>query len=196
MISQAQLRSRLFKYFNIIYGADATTFGFATDENQRFLVDRQTNAPRIDDNTVLYFRIEENKPFGLGRGSARSRRDAITNREYVDVWKEVHVVVNVLSQSKGLAKDSVNFLLAAVNSERDYRASQEVLPFDLILHRISNDFRNLTDLETEAWQERIEFDMYFNYQDTIDLDAAEFLTQPTEATDVPSIIEWETTLKE
>ena len=196
MISQLQLENRIFDYLNTLYGADALLFGFSTDVNQRFIVDRQTNAPRVGVGTILYFRVEQNVPRGINRGSFGSIRDASTNQERVEMWRDVNVIINILSQDKGKARDAMNFLLAMVNTERDARASLEVLPFDLLLHRIG-DIKNLTALETESWQERIESDWFFNYQDTVILsDVIQWPEQPTTPEDVPNIIEWETKLKD
>jgi len=196
MISNEQLETRIFDYLNTIIGNNATNYGFSTVEGERYLIDRQTNAPRVNDGTVIYYRVENNNNRGLNRGSTRNVLDPETDKEYIELWKDVHVIVNILSQTKGQAKDATTFLMAVVNSERDYKASYGILPFDLILYKISKEVRNLTDLETNAWQERIEFDMYFNYRDIVDLDDVQWINQPTIPSDVPDNIDWETTLKQ
>lgn len=75
MISQTQLEDRIFDYFNVLLKDNVLPFGFSTDLNERYLVDRQTNAPRVNDETVIYFRIESKKPMGRTRGSTRARMD-------------------------------------------------------------------------------------------------------------------------
>lgn len=194
MISTAELEKRIFDYFNTLFGANALAFGFNANVGERFICENQTNAPRPSADTIAYFRIEYNRPMGIASGSSHSKIDRTTGLESVEVWRDVQVVFNVLSAKRGLAKDTMNFLYASVNSERDRVASLEVLPFDLLLYRIGDD-RNLTALETENWQERVEVDMWFNYTDLVDIDSVQFLTQPVVPEDVPNIIEWDTKIK-
>jgi len=196
MISILQLEDRLCDFFKEIFKENALDFNFSTNESLRYILDRQTAAPRPDEATLLFYRVEEVTPVGSPIFSDSSSISRTSTKETIKTWRNVHVIMNILSKGKGDAKTALNFFFAAIQSERKNLACYSsdysiVLP----LHNINKDVRILTELENAAWTERVETDLYFNYEDTVELDNQQFLEQPATEEDVTDIVQYETELK-
>lgn len=182
MISVHTIEERLFDFFDTVFGSEKTLFGFPSAASSSYLVDRQTTAPRVSASSLLYYRVENITMLGNAVSGDRSYIDRTTGHEFIDIWRQAHVVVNVLTKRKGDAIGAMNFISAANQSTRHYEACYNTGSFDLALHNVNRDFRNLTALENQAWTERVEADFYFNYKDTIEL------TETNEFIGVPSTV--------
>jgi hypothetical protein len=179
MVTNSQIEERLFDYFNDVFGAERALFGFSDDENEAYIVDRQTDSPRPAASTVLFYRVESVAPIGGMITSDEVLIDRTGSRtEYIERQRKVHVITNILSKYKGLAKDAINFFIAASQTSRGYNSSYTGT-FEFPLHNIANDLRDLTNLENDAWTERVEADLYFNFKDRIDLDVQNMIVAPS-----------------
>jgi hypothetical protein len=167
-ISVYQLEERIFDYFDTIFGSQKSLFGFADAASACFFVDRQTNAPRIAACSLLFYRV--GTPETLGNSySDYNYLNRTTGIESIDFHRQVHVTVNVLSKQKGSAKGALSFLQLMNQTSRHYEASYNTGDFDLPLHRIDPNMRDLSFLENASWDERVEADFYFNYTDVVSL---------------------------
>lgn len=168
MITVTDIEARVFDYLDVIFGDNKTLFGFNQAASACFFVDRQTNAPRLAASTLLYYRVDTPQSKGNLYGD-RPYINRNTGAESIDIHREVHVTLNVLSKLKGHAKGALSFLELVNQSQRNYEAAYNTGDFDLALHRIDPNMRDLSFLENAAWAERAECDIYFNYVDTISL---------------------------
>jgi hypothetical protein len=183
LISVYDIERRVFDYFDVIFDGNQTLFGFGSAASTCFFTDRQTNAPRIAASTLLFYRVEP--PVSLGNfNSDHPYINRTTGIEQIDFHRQVHVVVNVLSKIKGAAKGAFEYISLLNQTTRHYEACYNTGEFDLPVHNIDQNARDLTFLENAAWNERIEADFYFNYTDTIILNQPQSLIRAASAPEV------------
>ena len=194
MITSTELSNRIFKFFDTLYGSSKTTFGFDSDSNFCFIEDNQNNAIRPEVNTILFYRIEENEKIGNQISSDSQIYDRDAGKEIISTYRQITLVINILSKTKGNAKNAMQMLLALFQSTRMALACYED-PFPLIM---VNAFkaRDLTSLETGAWTERMEKTLYFRYNDNIIIGDIDFTQEIEQLEDVKDVYQYSLTLKQ
>lgn len=181
MITNYQLEERVFEYFDAIFNGSQTQFGFNSNSEHSFIVDRQSNSPRPAVSTVLYFRVDP--PVSLGNQlSDYAYINRSTGLEQIDYHRQVRVTVNILSKLKGMSKSAMLYLQALNQTSRHYEACYNTGDFNLACNSIENNFRDLSSIENSTWTERVEADLYFNYKDVI------ILTEPNSLIIAPSTV--------
>lgn len=197
MITVYELESRVFGFFDKIFSGDQVSFGLSNSSCAAFIVDRQTEAPRTFNESILYYRVNDVSPIGNYISVDEVKINPSTGLEYIETLRKVHVVVNILSKSKGMAKTAMNFIIAANQTSRKLDACySDDFDFELPLYNIDRNIRDLTELENKAWTERVEADFYFNYKDVIDFDTQPLINTPSSVEDVSNIVHFEIDLKE
>lgn len=199
MISIKDIEKRIYNYFDTLMLSDGVLFGFSA-ASASYMVDHQSNAVRPAASTVLLYRIEHNRPVGNQIASDRSVVDRTSGQEQMYIWRDLHVIVNILSKIKGAAKGAMSYLMMLNQSSRHYEAAYNApsATFDLPCYNIDNNIRDLTALENENWGyvERIESDWYFNYSDIIKLAPTGYLVYaPSSVYDTPQVVEFDIELK-
>lgn len=196
MITNNDLETRIARFFKNIYMNDGVPFGFSANPEDRYIVTNQTSSPRPDEQTLLFYRIDYNRPVGNSMKSYSEKYDRMTLADVIYPYNEIKVVVDLVSKTHGMAKTAMMFFRAAIQSERKELACYDELdPIKLPLQRMEEYDRILTELENGAWNERVQTDLYFRYTDTISIDPMQFTLLPVVVTDVPDIIGFTTTLK-
>ena len=193
MITSQQLSDRLFQYFDTLFGADKTQFGFNADSDFAFFQDRQNNAVRPEEQTVLFYRIESNDKIGNNISSDTQIYDRLDDKEKILAFRKLTVVINFLSKKKGYAIDAHNAFNAYIQTTRRDYASY-ALPFPIVLVNSQKE-QNLSGLEEGAWVERIERTLYFCYNDLITIGDIQFTQQPATVEDVKTIIPYDIQFK-
>lgn len=193
MITEAQLSDRLFQFFDALYGPTKTQFGFNADSNLAFVEDRQNNAIRSSEQTILFYRIDINEKVGNPISSDSQVYDRDTSEERIVTTRELTVVMSILSKQKGFAKDAINAFLAYLQSTRRETACY-ALPFPLVMIN-SEPMVNLSALEEGAWVERMEKNLTFRYNDTVVIGEAQFTQLPDVLEETKDIVQYELTLK-
>lgn len=193
MITDLQLSQRLWQFFDTMYGAEKTNFGFNADSNLAFNEDRQNNDIRTQDKTLLFYRMESNEKIGNQISSDTQIYNRTTGKEEIITMRQISVVMNIMTKEKGMAKDAMQAFLAYMQSTRRNTACYG-LPFPLVL--INSDLlQNLSDLEEGAWVERLEKRLYFRYNDKITIGDIDFTQEPATLEDVKDIIQYDINLK-
>jgi hypothetical protein len=198
MITNTQLEQRVYHFFDTIFSTDKTQFGFPSAASASYIVDKQSNAPRLGASTLLYYRLDSPEPLGSAGVSDYAKINRSTHIESVDTWRKVHCTVNVISKIKGAAKSAMNFFLAANQTTRHYDASYgHNQAFVMPLHKIETPFRDLTALENENWAyvERIEADLHFNYLDNIVFNTQPMILAPSSVEDTTNHVDFDIILK-
>jgi hypothetical protein len=193
VITSTALSNRFFKFFNTLYGSSRTDFGFSADVNFAFIEDNQNNAIRPDANTILFYRIEENEKIGNQISSDSQIYNRETGKEIISTYRQITLVINILSKTKGNAKNAMQMLLALFQSTRMAVASYED-PFPLVLVNALK-ARDLTSLETGAWTERMEKTLYFRYNDNIIIGDIDFTQEVEQLEDVKDVYQYSINLK-
>lgn len=197
MIDIEDIHRRLFGYFDRVFGDERTLFNFNISPSACYMIDRQTDSPRPAVKTLLEYRVESNEPWGNGVSTDSPTFDLDTKEEKINVRRKLHVVCNVLSKKKGDAKDALNFFIAANQSSRHQDAAySDDFDFNLPMHRIDLPYRDLSVLENQAWTERVEADLHFNYMDTIEFGVQYSIPAPSTIFDTKDIIQYELETKE
>lgn len=193
MITSNELSSRVFQFFNTLYSSSRLSFGFSSDDNLCFIEDNQNNSIRPDVNTILYYRIQENEKVGNQISSDTQIYDRDDSQEKIIAYREITLIINILSKTKGNAKDAMQMLMALFQSTRFKTACFED-PFDLVLINSLKE-QELTSLETGAWTERMEKTLYFRYNNEIIIGDIEFTQEVEALEDVKDVTQFSVTLK-
>jgi hypothetical protein len=189
MIDSQALSLRVFNFFDVIFGAEKTDFGFNADPTLAFRETEQNNEIRNNDQTILYYRVEGNANRGNSIKSDMVIYNRVTKKEEIYPVRKVTVVMNVVSKKKGQANDVMQAFLRYIQSSRKNVACYG-LPFILALVKSDEDI-NLTALEEGAWAERREKKLYFTYCDKIEIGDVQFTQEPATVEDVKDIIQYE-----
>lgn len=189
MISSQDLSDRVFDFFDVIFGAEKTDYGFNSDSTLAFREERQNDDIRTDEETILYYRIEDNTPKGNSIKSDTIIYNREEKKEEIYPVRHVVVVMNILSKKKGQANDAMQAFLRYIQSSRKSLACYG-LPFNFALIRSEKDI-NLTALEEGSWLERREKKLHFTYCDKVEIGDVQFTQQPAAVEDVRDIIQYE-----
>lgn len=190
MITSEQLSDRVFDFFNTIFGANRTDFGFNIDATRAFREDRQNDEIRKADQTILYYRINPVSPMGNSNTSYTRIHNRTTEKEEIYSVEKMMVTMNILSKKKGKAKDAMKAFLAYIQSDRKYLACYG-LPFNFVLINSMKEPRDLSELEEDSWAERVENELLFTYNDKIEVDDAQFTDHPSSPEEVKDIVQYE-----
>lgn len=179
MISTYDLEKRVYEFFDAIFYGDQVQFGFSSASSACFFSTKLTNAPRVAASSILFYTIKEVTSFG-NTFSDYSEIDRFDGKEKVYTWRKVPVEVCIMSKVKGAAKTAMSYIIALQPTTRHDKACYDTGDFDLALHEIDTNMRDLSFLENGAWNERIDADFTFNYKDTIILgDNQPFIEAPS-----------------
>ena len=182
------------KMFVYLIGEQATDFGFAAQTNERVIVERQNGSPLPEAATVLTFRLDDYNTWRSQRyGRATVSYDK-EGREVISELRTFKCVVNIMSKNLGCAFDSARFLLANLQNNRYnnfVNNNGRVLGIEQI-----GVMKNLSDLENGTWTERVNFEIQMNFIETIVInDNTMFVKTPTDLSDLPSSVDFETNIK-
>lgn len=193
MITSTALSNRIFKFFDSLFGTSKASFGFDNNSNLCFIEDNQNNAIRPEANTILFYRIEENEKTGNQISSDSQIYNRDTGKEIISTNRQITLVINILSKTKGNAKNAMQMLLALFQSTKMSTACYEdPFPFVMINALKAQD---LTSLETGAWTERMEKTLYFRYNDNIVIGDIDFTQEIEQLEDVKDVYQYSLTLK-
>lgn len=180
--------------FAALLGQQAIAFGFSQNENERVLVERQNGAPLPDASTVLTFRIDD---YDNWRSQRYGRATVSYNKQGQEVLSELRTfkcIVNIMSKSLGDAFDSARFVLANLQNNR-YNNFVNNNGRMLGIEQIGV-MKNLSDLENGTWTERVSFEIQMNFKETMVInDNTMFVKTPTDMSDLPSSVDFETNIK-
>lgn len=193
MITNKQLAQRIFDFFDTMYGSEKTTYGFNADSSLAFFEDQQNNDVRPQVQTALFYRLSPPKKIGNKLVSDVQNYNRTTHKEEIITMRKFVLTANFLSKKKGQAKDAYNALLSYIQSTRCQLACYS-LPFPLVLVNLS-DPRDLTALEEGAWAERVEVDLFFNYNDKFVVGDIQFTQLPETVEDTKDIVQFTVNLK-
>lgn len=189
MIASQDLSDRVFDFFDVIFGAEKVNYGFNGDSTLAFREERQNDDIRTDEETILYYRIDENTNKGNSIKSDTIIYNRDTSKEEIYPIRHVTVIMNILSKKKGLANDAMQAFLRYIQSSRKSLACYG-LPFNFVLIRSEPDI-NLTALEEGAWAERREKKLHFTYCDKVVIGDVQFTQEPSAVENVKDIIQYE-----
>lgn len=193
MITTQQLSQRVFDFFNTLYGDERVNYGFSETAEDAFLQDQQNDDQRPVVQTALFYRISPSSKIGNRLVSDIQNYNRATNKEEIITMQKFTLTVNFLTKNKGMAKDAYNALLCYIQSTRCKEACYNST-FPLVLVNLSEP-RNLTALEQGAWVERIEVDLFFNYNDKFVVGDIQFTQEPASVEEVRDIIKFSVNLK-
>lgn len=183
--------SRMFAY---LLGEQALALGFSENENERVLAERQNGAPLPDASTILTFRIDDYDNWRsqrYGRATVSYDKDG---REIISELRTFKCVVNIMSKTLGDAFDSARFVLANLQNNR-YNNFVNNNGRLLGIEQIGV-MKNLSDLENGTWTERVNFEIQMNFRETLVIDDnTMFVKTPTNLSDLPSSVDFETNVK-
>lgn len=183
--------SRMFAY---LLGEQALALGFSENENERILAERQNGAPLPDASTILTFRIDDYDNWRAqryGRATVSYDKDG---REIISELRTFKCVVNIMSKTLGDAFDSARFVLANLQNNR-YNNFVNNNGRLLGIEQIGV-MKNLSDLENGTWTERVNFEIQMNFRETLVIDDnTMFVKTPTDLSDLPSSVDFETNVK-
>lgn len=180
--------------FVYLLGEQALSMGFSDNENERVLVERQNGAPLPDASTILTFRIDDYDNWRAQRyGRATVGYDKNGN-EVISELRTFKCVVNIMSKTLGDAFDSARFVLANLQNNR-YNNFVNNNGRLLGIEQIGV-MKNLSDLENGTWTERVNFEIQMNFTETLVIDDnTMFVKTPTDLSDLPSSVDFETNVK-
>lgn len=180
--------------FVSLLGEQAINFGFSQLENERVLVERQNGAALPNTATILTFRLDEYDNWRAQRyGRATVSYDKDGN-EVISELRTFKCVVNIMSKELGCAFDSARFVLANLQNNR-YNDFVNKNGRMLGIEQISL-MKNLSDLENGTWTERVNFEIQMNFKETVVInDNTMFVKTPTNLSDLPSSVDFETNIK-
>lgn len=194
MITNRQLAQRIFDFFNTLYGAERTNYGFSSDPNLAFFEDEQNDNVRPQVRTALFYRLSPPEKIGNRIVSDVQVYNRETLKEEIITMRKFALTVNFLSKKKGDAKDAYDAFLSYIQSTRCQIACYG-LPFPLVLVNSENP-QDLTALEEGAWAERIQVVLYFNYNDKFIVGDIQFTQEPETIEDVKDIVQFTVNLKD
>lgn len=194
MTNYIDIEKYITNMFVYLLGEQALTLGFADLENERVIVERQNGSPLPDAATVLTFRLDDYDTWRAQRyGSAHLTYDK-NGQEVISELRTFKCVVNIMSKKLGCSFDSARFLLANLQNNR-YNNFVNNNGRMLGIEQISK-IRNLSDLENGTWTERVNFEIQMNFIETLVIDDNTiFVKTPTDLSDLPSSVEFETNIK-
>lgn len=194
MTSYVDIEKYLSKMFVALLGDQAVFLGFSGNENERVLVERQNGAPLPDASTILTFRIDDYDTWRsqrYGRATVTYDKDG---REVLSELRTFKCVVNIMSKKLGCSFDSARFVLANLQNNR-YNNFVNNNGRLLGIEQIGV-MKNLSDLENGTWTERVGFEIQMNIKETLVIDDNTiFVKTPTDLSDLPSSVDFETNIK-
>lgn len=193
MITNIDLSKAVFKFFDLIFANNKTDFLFNSNSNYAFVDSYQNNSIRKDDQTILFYNIEDSDNMGNRIKSDVVIYNRDTNKEEVIITKKLNVTFNILSKKKGMAKDAMMAFSAYVQSSR-LESLNNALPFKMYLINSEKE-NNLTALETGAWVERMEKRLLFAFNDKIEIGDIQFTQLPSSVENVKDIVQNEIIIK-
>jgi hypothetical protein len=193
MITNIDLSKAVFKFFDLIFANNKTDFLFNSNSNYAFVDSYQNNSIRKDDQTILFYNIEDSDNMGNRIKSDIVIYNRDTNKEEVIITKKLNVTFNILSKKKGMAKDAMMAFSAYVQSSR-LESLNNALPFKMYLINSEKE-NNLTALETGAWVERMEKRLLFAFNDKIEIGDIQFTQLPSSVENVKNIVQNEIIIK-
>lgn len=200
MITKKQIEDNLFTFFDTLFSVDRERFGFyyneenPLDSNRCYINERQNQAPRPADKTLLYFRIDDYEDWG-GKRIGTGHYYTSDNREVITQLKVFECVVNIFTKEEGMAYDASNFLVAMAQSQRYEQMVNEGKIF-LHLKQVSEP-RDLTVLENSTWVERIETRFIFNFENEVENNEIQYsVRRPSDIGDTVNSVDYTNTLKE
>lgn len=194
MTNYTDIEKYITNMFVSLLGEQAISFGYSTLENERVIVERQNGAPLPDTTTVLTFRLDNYDTWRAQRyGRATVSYDK-NGREVISELRTFKCVVNIMSKKLGCSFDSARFLLANLQNNR-YNNFVNNNGRMLGIEQISQ-IKNLSDLENGTWTERVNVEIQMNFIETMVIDDNTiFVKTPTDLSDLPSSVEFETNIK-
>lgn len=194
MTNYTDIEKYITNLFVHLLGEQALNLGFAELENERVIVERQNGAPLPDAATILTFRLDDYDTWRAQRyGRATVTYDK-NGREVISELRTFKCIVNIMSKKLGCSFDSARFLLANLQNNRYnnfVNNNGRMLGIEQISH-----IRNLSDLENGTWTERVNFEITMNFRETLVIDDNTiFVKTPTDLSDLPSSVEFETNVK-
>jgi len=194
LTSYVDIEKYLSKMFVALLGDQAVFLGFSGNENERVLVERQNGAPLPDASTILTFRIDDYDTWRsqrYGRATVTYDKDG---REVLSELRTFKCVVNIMSKKLGCSFDSARFVLANLQNNR-YNNFVNNNGRLLGIEQIGV-MKNLSDLENGTWTERVGFEIQMNIKETLVIDDNTiFVKTPTDLSDLPSSVDFETNIK-
>ena len=179
MITKKQIEDNLFTFFDTLFSVDRERFGFyyneenPLDSNRCYINERQNQAPRPADKTLLYFRIDDYEDWG-GKRIGTGHYYTSDNREVITQLK----VFECVAQSQ--------------------RYEQMVNEGKIFLHlKQVSEPRDLTVLENSTWVERIETRFIFNFENEVENNEIQYsVRRPSDIGDTVNSVDYTNTLKE
>jgi len=164
LIKYKELEKYLSDMLTYMVGSQWAQFSFHEDVGRRFIVERQNRVSMPDATTIGYFRVDNLDNWRAQRyGRAANKTDEY-GREYLSELRTFKMVVTILSKNLGDAFDTSRFILANIQNNRynEFATEQGRIGIENV-----SKMKNLSELETGAWTERIQFEITMNYYDTI-----------------------------
>ena len=162
--------------------------------NERVIVERQNGSPLPDTATVLTFRLDDYDTWRAQRYGRATVTYDNNGQEVVSELRTFKCVVNIMSKKLGCSFDSARFLLANLQNNR-YNNFVNNNGRMLGIEQISV-MKNLSDLENGTWTERVNFEIQMNFKETMVInDNTMFVKTPTDLSDLPSSVDFETNVK-
>lgn len=193
MITNLDLSKAIFKFFDLIFANNKTDFLFNSDSNYAFIDSYQNNSIRKDDQTILFYNIEDSDNMGNRIKSDFVVYNRDTGKEEIITTTKLSVSFNILSKKKGMAKNAMRAFAAYIQSSR-LESLNNALPFKIFLINSEKE-NNLTALETGSWVERMDKRLLFAYNDKIEIGDIQFTQLPSSVEDVKDIVQNEIIIK-
>ena len=195
MISSQQVSNRIAQMLEHLFLTNSLDYGFSSTKGKRFIPENQNNATTPKVKTVLYFRYVPLSTIGNPISSMTKTFNRTNSKEIITEYKNIEITINILSKTRGHAKDAINFLLMAIQSDRKTNACYDSsLDFNLILYN-SSEVRDLTEMENSTWTERQEISLFCTYKSDTNIDDALFTDVPDSLEETKDVIQFETELK-
>jgi hypothetical protein len=193
MITNLELSQRVYQFFDVIFGAGKTQFGFNALSKYCFIESQENQAVRKEDKTILFYQLGSPEKIGNAISSDTQIYNRENNKEEILAFRKISVIISILSKEKGKAKDAMNaFLTYLQSARRELACYSEPFAFVLVNHQPHQDF---TGLEEGAWVERIDKNLEFRYNDLIEIGDIQFTQEPAAIEDVKDIIQYDINLK-
>jgi len=200
MKTKKDIEKDLFKFFNGLFAADRKTFGFFYDESnptkagECYVIQRQNQAIRPADKTMLYYRIDNYEDWGNRKAGTGHYYNG-KGKEVITQLKTFECVVNIYSKERGMAYDASNFLVAMAESTR----YDDLTNYGTIFLRLKDvgEPKDLTYLENSTWVERIETRFVFNFVNEVENSDVQYsVHKPSTLGDVVNSVDYTNTIKE
>lgn len=170
MIRALDIEKRVFNAINDLIGDQYALFNLPAS-GQGIIFQKQSDAPRPDSPTLIFCQVRYPRTLSnLASGDSRTLNKT-TRKETISIHRIVEVVISIVSKTHTYAKDAMEFLILACNSQarRDKAFYGPGYDFDLPIYNINKDIKDLTELECGAWAERVETEFTFQINDEIEL---------------------------